>query len=56
LEMGARPDPEHANAIGRRLEAELPRPTADYRHCAWLAFQLALGRKQCLRPLRRALP
>jgi hypothetical protein len=46
--MGTRPDPEHAIAIGRRLEAELPRPTAGYRRRAWLAFQLALGRKQCL--------
>jgi hypothetical protein len=45
--MGTRPDPEHANAIRRRLEAELPRPTAGYRHRAWLAFQLALGRKRC---------
>jgi hypothetical protein len=46
--MGTRPEHEHANAIRRRLEAELPRPTAGYRRRAWLAFQLALGRKQCL--------
>jgi hypothetical protein len=40
--MGTRPESERAEAVRRRLEAQLPRPTASFRRHAWLAFQRAL--------------
>jgi hypothetical protein len=47
---------QRADAIQKRLEAQLPQPTASFRRRAWLEFQRALDPLAQPRPLRRVPP
>jgi hypothetical protein len=54
--MGSPSEDERADEVRKRLEAQLPQPTASFRRRAWLEFQRALDPLAPPRPLRRVPP